>query len=167
VQNFSRTGEAAHLRDFNEVAELTEIHGAGRHLPRRGRQAGSPSRALLLRTPPPFSRFPGRPDSRSICTQVNPGEGDHEAPRSSGCEPNATRRTRARRCCCRGGARLREHRARRDPIKIGFPVPLAGPFGVEAQDQVRAAEIAVKEFNDAGACGSSIRSRPSEHDTAT
>jgi branched-chain amino acid transport system substrate-binding protein len=36
------------------------------------------------------------------------------------------------------------------PIKIGFPVPLTGPFSAEAQDQVRAAEIAIKEFNDAG-----------------
>jgi len=35
-------------------------------------------------------------------------------------------------------------------IKIGFPVPLTGAFSAEAQDQVRAAEIAVKEFNDAG-----------------
>lgn len=35
-------------------------------------------------------------------------------------------------------------------IKIGFPVPLTGAFSAEAQDQVRAAEIAVKDFNDAG-----------------
>ena len=35
-------------------------------------------------------------------------------------------------------------------IKIGFPVPLTGAFSAEAQDQVRAAEIAVKEFNEAG-----------------
>ncbi len=41
-------------------------------------------------------------------------------------------------------------RAQAGTIKIGFPVPLTGPFGSEAQDQVRAAEIAVKEFNDAG-----------------
>jgi len=41
-------------------------------------------------------------------------------------------------------------RAQGAPIKIGFPVPLTGPFTVEAQDQVRAAEIAVKEFNEAG-----------------
>ena len=41
-------------------------------------------------------------------------------------------------------------RAQAGPIKIGFPVPLTGAFGAEAQDQVRAAEIAVKEFNDAG-----------------
>ncbi len=35
-------------------------------------------------------------------------------------------------------------------IKIGFPTPLTGPFSAEAQDQKRAAEIAIKEFNDAG-----------------
>jgi len=37
-----------------------------------------------------------------------------------------------------------------EPIKIGFPAPLTGPFSAEAQDQVRAAEIAVRDFNDAG-----------------
>lgn len=41
-------------------------------------------------------------------------------------------------------------RAQASPIKIGFPVPLTGPFSAEAQDQVRAAELAVKEWNDAG-----------------
>ncbi|KZD00009.1 ABC transporter substrate-binding protein [Oceanibaculum pacificum] len=41
-------------------------------------------------------------------------------------------------------------RAQTETIKIGFPVPLTGPFGTEAQDQVRAAELAIKEFNDAG-----------------
>lgn len=41
-------------------------------------------------------------------------------------------------------------KAQTGPIKIGFPTPLTGPFGSEAQDQVRAAEIAIKEFNDAG-----------------
>ncbi|WP_428248546.1 ABC transporter substrate-binding protein [Ferrovibrio sp.] len=41
-------------------------------------------------------------------------------------------------------------RAQAGSIKIGFPTPLTGAFGAEAQDQVRAAEIAVKEFNDAG-----------------
>jgi branched-chain amino acid transport system substrate-binding protein len=35
-------------------------------------------------------------------------------------------------------------------IKIGFPVPLTGAFSAEAQDQVRAAELAVKEWNAAG-----------------
>ena len=45
-----------------------------------------------------------------------------------------------------------QHRSRagQAPIKIGFPAPLTGPFGTEAQDQVRCAEIAVKEFNEAG-----------------
>jgi len=35
-------------------------------------------------------------------------------------------------------------------IKIGFPVPLTGPFGTEAQDQVRAGQLAVAQSNDAG-----------------
>ncbi len=35
-------------------------------------------------------------------------------------------------------------------IKIGFPVPLTGAFSAEAQDQVRAAELAIKQFNEAG-----------------
>ena len=41
-------------------------------------------------------------------------------------------------------------RAQTPPIKIGFPVPLTGAFSAEAQDQVRAAEIAVAEFNQGG-----------------
>jgi branched-chain amino acid transport system substrate-binding protein len=41
-------------------------------------------------------------------------------------------------------------RAQNTPIKIGFPTPLTGAFSAEAQDQVRAAELAVKEFNSAG-----------------
>ncbi len=36
------------------------------------------------------------------------------------------------------------------PIRIGLIVPLTGPYGAEAQDQVRGAELAVKEFNDGG-----------------
>ena len=36
------------------------------------------------------------------------------------------------------------------PIRVGFLVPLTGAYSAEAQDQVRAAEIAVKDFNDAG-----------------
>jgi branched-chain amino acid transport system substrate-binding protein len=36
------------------------------------------------------------------------------------------------------------------PIRIGLPVPLTGPYGAEAQDQVRNAELAIREFNDAG-----------------
>ena len=35
-------------------------------------------------------------------------------------------------------------------IKVGFPVPLTGPYGTEAQDQVRAAEVAIAEFNERG-----------------
>src|SRR6201986_3059470 len=35
-------------------------------------------------------------------------------------------------------------------IKIGFPVPLTGPYGSEAQDQVRAAQLAISQFNDGG-----------------
>src|SRR5438132_12058507 len=38
-------------------------------------------------------------------------------------------------------------------IKIGLPVPLTGPYGAEAKDQVRNAELAVKQFNDAGGLG--------------
>jgi len=41
-------------------------------------------------------------------------------------------------------------RAQGATIKIGFPVPLTGAFSAEAQDQVRAAEMAVKEWNTAG-----------------
>ena len=41
-------------------------------------------------------------------------------------------------------------RAQSNTIKIGFPVPLTGAFSAEAQDQVRAAEIAIKEFNESG-----------------
>jgi branched-chain amino acid transport system substrate-binding protein len=41
-------------------------------------------------------------------------------------------------------------RAQEGPIKIGFPCPLTGPYGAEAQNQVMAAQLAVQEFNDAG-----------------
>ncbi len=41
-------------------------------------------------------------------------------------------------------------RAQAATIKIGFPTPLTGAFSAEAQDQVRAAELAVKEWNAAG-----------------
>lgn len=40
--------------------------------------------------------------------------------------------------------------AQTGPIRIGLPVPLTGPYGAEAQDQVRNAELAIREFNDAG-----------------
>jgi branched-chain amino acid transport system substrate-binding protein len=41
-------------------------------------------------------------------------------------------------------------KAQGTPIRIGFLVPLTGAYSAEAQDQVRAAEVAIKEFNDAG-----------------
>lgn len=41
-------------------------------------------------------------------------------------------------------------RAQAGTIKVGFPVPLTGPFGAEANDQVKAAQIAIKDFNEAG-----------------
>ena len=37
-----------------------------------------------------------------------------------------------------------------DTIKIGFPVPLTGPYGTEAKDQVACAQLAIAEFNEAG-----------------
>jgi branched-chain amino acid transport system substrate-binding protein len=43
--------------------------------------------------------------------------------------------------------------AQEAPIKIGFPVPLTGPYGTEAQDQVRAGQLAVVQFNEAGGLG--------------
>ena len=44
-------------------------------------------------------------------------------------------------------------RAQDSTIKIGFPVPLTGPYAAEAQDQVRCAQLAVAEFNEAGGLG--------------
>lgn len=44
-------------------------------------------------------------------------------------------------------------RAQESTIKVGFPVPLTGPYGAEAQDQVRCAQLAIAEFNDAGGLG--------------
>ncbi len=44
-------------------------------------------------------------------------------------------------------------RAQAETIRIGFPTPLTGPFGAEARDQVKSAELAVKQFNDAGGLG--------------
>jgi branched-chain amino acid transport system substrate-binding protein len=49
-------------------------------------------------------------------------------------------------------------RAQNGPIKIGFPTPLTGLFATEARDQVRAAELAVKEWNEAGG----LDGRPAE-----
>ncbi len=39
-------------------------------------------------------------------------------------------------------------RAQTAPIRIGFPTPLTGAFGAEAQDQVRAAQLAILLFNE-------------------
>jgi branched-chain amino acid transport system substrate-binding protein len=70
---------------------------------------------------------------------------------------NKTPRNSGRRARSGGGAAvavapagLGLARAQTTPIKIGFPVPLTGAFSAEAQDQVRAAEIAIKEFNESG-----------------
>ncbi len=41
-------------------------------------------------------------------------------------------------------------RAADDNIRIGFPTPLTGPFAAEAKDQVKSAELAVKQVNDKG-----------------
>ena len=35
-------------------------------------------------------------------------------------------------------------------IKVGFPVPLTGPYGSEAADQVRCAQLAIEDFNRTG-----------------
>ncbi len=40
-----------------------------------------------------------------------------------------------------------------ETIRIGFPTPLTGPFGAEAKDQVKSAELAVKLINDKGGIG--------------
>ncbi len=40
--------------------------------------------------------------------------------------------------------------AQGESIKIGFPVPLTGPYGSEAQEQARCAQIAIDKFNEAG-----------------
>lgn len=44
-------------------------------------------------------------------------------------------------------------RAQSETIRIGFPTPLTGPFGAEARDQVKSAELAIKQFNEAGGLG--------------
>ena len=42
------------------------------------------------------------------------------------------------------------HAQNNTPIRIGFPVPLTGPYGTEAQAQARTAAMAIAEFNEAG-----------------
>ena len=49
-------------------------------------------------------------------------------------------------------------RAQSGPLRIGFPLPLTGPFAAIAADQKRGAELAVDELNAKGAC-SAGRSR--------
>ena len=44
-------------------------------------------------------------------------------------------------------------RAESETIRIGFPVPLTGPYAAEARDQVKSAELAVKLINDKGGGG--------------
>lgn len=44
-------------------------------------------------------------------------------------------------------------RAEETPIRIGFPVPITGPYATEAADQVRAAQVAIAEFNESGGLG--------------
>ena len=41
-------------------------------------------------------------------------------------------------------------RAQEGPIRIGYPVPLTGPYAAEAKDQVQGAELAIMEFNESG-----------------
>jgi branched-chain amino acid transport system substrate-binding protein len=40
--------------------------------------------------------------------------------------------------------------AQTSTIKIGFPVPLTGPYGSEAADQARCAQLAIEDFNRTG-----------------
>jgi branched-chain amino acid transport system substrate-binding protein len=47
-------------------------------------------------------------------------------------------------------AYLRYARAAEGNIKIGFPVPLSGPYSTEANDQVACAKLAIEAFNAAG-----------------
>ncbi len=44
-------------------------------------------------------------------------------------------------------------RAQDNTIRIGFPTPLTGPYAAEAKDQVKSAELAIKQFNDKGGIG--------------
>ena len=41
-------------------------------------------------------------------------------------------------------------RAQNRSVKIGFPVPLTGSWSAEANDQVRAAKLAISQFNESG-----------------
>jgi branched-chain amino acid transport system substrate-binding protein len=50
-----------------------------------------------------------------------------------------------------GGAPARAQSG--DPIKVGFPIPLTGPYGAEARDQQDGATLAVDEVNARGGLG--------------
>lgn len=56
-------------------------------------------------------------------------------------------------CCLFAGLGILVASAGAQTIKIGLPIPLTGPYGAEAKDQARNAELAVKEFNTAGGMG--------------
>ncbi len=45
---------------------------------------------------------------------------------------------------------VRRSHAAEGVIKLGFPAPLTGPYGAEAQDQQAGAELAVAQINDSG-----------------
>src|SRR3990170_4919907 len=38
----------------------------------------------------------------------------------------------------------------KEPFKVGYPIPLTGPYGTEAKDQQAGAELAVAEVNAKG-----------------
>jgi len=46
-------------------------------------------------------------------------------------------------------------------VKIVFPIPLTGPYGTVAQDQVRAGQFALAQFSDAGGRFGSMLSKKS------
>jgi branched-chain amino acid transport system substrate-binding protein len=52
---------------------------------------------------------------------------------------------------------VRHTRAASGPFKVGFPIPLTGPYGTEALDQQAGAELAIAEVNaDGGVLGRKV-----------
>jgi len=52
---------------------------------------------------------------------------------------------------------VRNTRAATGPFKVGFPIPLTGPYGTEALDQQAGAELAIAEVNaDGGVLGRKV-----------
>jgi branched-chain amino acid transport system substrate-binding protein len=45
---------------------------------------------------------------------------------------------------------VRRSQAATGPLKVGFPIPLTGPYGTEAKDQQAGAELAIAEINANG-----------------